>query len=472
MAKLNRRSISRRTVEALKVEKDTVFWDRDLPGFGIRVYASGTKMYVVQSRTKGKSVRVTVGRHGVISADEARRRAARIVNRIKAGEDPIPEPLPARLAGGPTVAGLAARYMEKHVAVRCKASTAEGIRGLLGKYIVPEFGKLPLLAVERERVAAFHVRLNGVPYAANRAVALMSRMYAMAADWEMVPDGTNPCRSVRKYPARGRERFLTDTEFRRFGEVLGEAPTEGGVSVHAVAAIRLLMLTGCRKSEILSLQWTDIDLEAGELRLRDSKTGPRGAAVAAGGEGAGGPAPGSGQPLGNPRPEAGHAHDQPGRPVADRAGARGGRERQDSRLPAFLRVAGAGAGREPARDRQAARAQPDPDHRPVCASGAGFGQGRGGAGRRQHRGGFPDGRFGNGEAAGATGYGQSRVTSYRGTAGTAKRRQASSLSPRARRVTLSDAGKPGNIDFSEFVRWPVAERPITGKASRERIPVL
>ena len=141
--------------------------------------------------------------------------ARRVVNRIKAGEDPVPEPLPARLAGGPTVAGLAARYMEKHVAVRCKQSTAEGIRGLLGKYILPEFGKLPLLAVERERVAAFHVRLNGVPYAANRAAALMSRMYAMAADWEMVPDGTNPCRSVRKYPARGRERFLTDTEFRR-----------------------------------------------------------------------------------------------------------------------------------------------------------------------------------------------------------------------------------------------------------------
>ena len=79
MAKLNRRSISRRTVEALKVDKDTVFWDRDVPGFGVRVYASGTKMYVVQSRAEGKSVRVTVGRHGVITADEARRRAARIL---------------------------------------------------------------------------------------------------------------------------------------------------------------------------------------------------------------------------------------------------------------------------------------------------------------------------------------------------------------------------------------------------------
>ena len=438
MAKLNRRSISRRTVEALKVEKDTVFWDRDLPGFGIRVYASGTKTYVVQSRTKGKSVRVTVGRHGVISADEARRRAARIVNRIKAGEDPVPEPLPARLAGGPTVADLAARYMEKHVSVRCKASTAEGIRGLLGKYIVPEFGKLPLLAVERERVAAFHVRLSGVPYAANRAVALMSRMYAMAADWEMVPDGTNPCRSVCKYPARGRERFLTDTEFRRLGEVLGEAATKGGVSVHAVAAIRLLMLTGCRKSEILSLQWTDIDLEAGQLRLRESKTGPRAVPLS----------PPSAKVLadlprvpGNPwvipgqKPDTHMTNlDDPWRIVRERAGI------ENVRIH---------------------------DCRHSFASRALA------LGRRQHRGGFPEGRFGNGEAARATGNGQFRVASYRGTVGPAKRRQACSLSPKDRRMTLSDAGKPGIIDSSEFVRWPVAERPVTtGKASRERIPVL
>ena len=275
MAKLNRRSISRRTVEALKVDKDTVFWDRDLPGFGVRVYASGTKMYVVQSRAKGKSVRVTVGRHGVITADEARRRAARIVNRIKAGEEPVAEPLPARLAGGPTVADLAARYMEEHVAVHCKASTAEGIQGLLDKHIVPEFGRLPLLAMERERVVAFHARLSGVPYAANRAVAVLSRMYRMASSWGMVPDGTNPCRGVRKFPTRPRERFLTDTEFRRLGTVLDRGEADGGVSGYAVAAIRLLLLTGCRKSEILSLRWQDVDLVAGEIQLADSKTGPR-----------------------------------------------------------------------------------------------------------------------------------------------------------------------------------------------------
>ena len=173
------------------------------------------------------------------------------------------------------MADLAARYMEEHVAVRCKDSTAEGIQGLLDKYIVPEFGRLPLLAVERERVVAFHARLSGVPYAANRAVAVLSRMYGMAASWGMVPDGTNPYRGVRKFPTRPRERFLTDTEFRRLGAVLDRAEADGGVSVHAVAAIRLLLLTGCRKSEILSLKWEDVDLAGGELRLVDSKTGPR-----------------------------------------------------------------------------------------------------------------------------------------------------------------------------------------------------
>ena len=318
------------------------------------------------------------------------------------------------------MADLAARYMEQHVAVHCRESTAEGIRGLLDKYILPEFGKLPLLAVERERVAAFHVRLSGVPYAANRAVALISRMYTMAADWEMVPDGTNPCRSVRKYPVRGRERFLTDTEFRRLGEVLGEAPTEGGVSVHAVAAIRLLMLTGCRKSEILSLQWTDIDLEAGELRLRESKTGPRAVPLSPPAAKVLADLPRvPGNPLGHPRPEAGYAHDQPGRPVADRAGARWDRERPDSRLPAFSFASRALALGEslPVIAKLLGHSQIR-NHCPVCASGAEYGQGLGGAGRRQHRGGFPDGRFGNGEAAGAAGYGQSRVTSYRGTAGT------------------------------------------------------
>ena len=94
MAKLKRTTISRRTVERLKTDRDTVFWDSELLGFGVRVYPTGRKVYVVQTRAGGKDgKRVTVGRHGVITPEEARRRAALIVARIKADEAPIPEPL-------------------------------------------------------------------------------------------------------------------------------------------------------------------------------------------------------------------------------------------------------------------------------------------------------------------------------------------------------------------------------------------
>ena len=113
-------TISKRAVEALSVERDTVFRDRILTGFCLRVYPSGGKVYIVQIRGPKGAKRVTVGRHGVISAGEARDRAALIIARIKAGEDPVPEPL----AAGPTVTEVAALYLEKHVAVRCKPKTA------------------------------------------------------------------------------------------------------------------------------------------------------------------------------------------------------------------------------------------------------------------------------------------------------------------------------------------------------------
>ena len=100
-------------------------------------------------------------------------------------------------------------------------------------------------------------------------------MFNRAEAWGLVPEGTNPCRAFPKYKARKHERFLTDEEFRRLGRVLSEAAGEGGISLHAVAALRLLMLTGCRRSEVLGLRWTDVDPEARVLRLADSKTGPR-----------------------------------------------------------------------------------------------------------------------------------------------------------------------------------------------------
>ena len=98
-------------------------------------------------------------------------------------------------------------------------------------------------------------------------------MLNQAEIWGLVPEGGNPCRFVVKYWQRKRERFLTEEEFRRLGRVLGTLEATGRVPVHAAAAIRLLMLTGCRRNEILTLRWEDVHLDVNELRLRDRKTG-------------------------------------------------------------------------------------------------------------------------------------------------------------------------------------------------------
>ena len=288
MAKLRGRKISNRTVEALSVEdRDAVFWDGELLGFGVRVYPSGAKVYVVQTRRDGRSKRVTVGRHGVISASRARRRAALMIARLKAGEDPVPPRAAPAAEGSVTVAELADRFLREYVAVRCKPWTNMTYRGALERWILPALGRLPVGAVTHGHVAALHFRLRDIPYRANQVVSILNRMFSLAEVWGLRRAGDHPCRAIRKYREHHRERFLSEEEFRRLGRVLDEVEAETGegrgrrLGASAAAALRLLMLTGCRRNEILTLRWEEVDLEAAELRLRDSKTGPRVVALSA-----------------------------------------------------------------------------------------------------------------------------------------------------------------------------------------------
>ena len=115
----NVNKLTKRSVDGLRVEgKDAIFWDRDLPGFGVRVYPTGRKVYVVQSRGPTGPKRATIGRHGAVSADQARKQATVIIDRIKRGEDPAPPPPRREL----TVADLAERYLRAHVQVNCRRS--------------------------------------------------------------------------------------------------------------------------------------------------------------------------------------------------------------------------------------------------------------------------------------------------------------------------------------------------------------
>ena len=248
--------ITKRMVDRVSADRKAgAFWDRDLPGFGVRVYRSGRATYIVQVRGPHGSRRVTLGRHGELSAAQARKRAAVAIERIKAGREPIEtpsEPMP-----DPTVADLAQRCLRVYVDVRCKPLTARGYRQHLRLYILPALGHLPVRSVAQEDIEALHYSLRDRPSAANVALGVLSRMFTLAEAWGWRPEGSHPCKSVRKYKARYRERFLTRQEYRRVGRVLREADASGSPWPASVAAIRLIMLTGCRCEEIATQRQGD-----------------------------------------------------------------------------------------------------------------------------------------------------------------------------------------------------------------------
>ena len=272
MPKRSTLKLTKRIVERLKADgKDAIFWDRDLAGFGIRVHTTGRKLYIVQSRGPAGLKRITLGRVGNEPIDKHRREAAVVIDRIKRGEVPKPpEPAPE-----PTVADLAERCLKHHVAVRCKPRTAKNYRMAIQHHILPALGTKALKDVTPEDVTALHHKLRDTPAAANQAMWVLSKMFVLAENWGMVPPGRKPGRHVRQYREKSRERFLTPEEFRRLGAALKRYETEGSMMPSAIAAVRLLMLTGCRSDEVLSLKWDDVDHTARVLRLRDSKTGPR-----------------------------------------------------------------------------------------------------------------------------------------------------------------------------------------------------
>ena len=203
------------------------------------------------------------------SAEQARRKAAETIARIKSGEDPEGKP-----ASTVTVADVAARYLKENVALHCKPGTAKLYRSVVKRFILPAYGHVAVEEVEREHIAELHYELRDMPYQANRVLEIGNKLFNLAELWKL-RTGSNPCKFVRKYREKKRERFLTDEEFRRLGDVLNEMEADKTLPVYPAAAFRLLMLTGCRRNEVVTLRWEHVDVEDGELRLPDTKTGAR-----------------------------------------------------------------------------------------------------------------------------------------------------------------------------------------------------
>lgn len=266
--------ITKRLVDAAEARSAEYFvWDSEIPGFGLRVLPSGRKGYVVQYRAGRRSRRISLGPSTVLTCEQARNRAIAIVAAARNGADPAAERDAGRRAI--TVKELAERFDKEHIAIRVKASTAKEYRRNLERFILPALGQLTVTGITRADVAKFHHDMRHIPYQANRCLEVVSKMFSLAEMWGLRPDGTNPRKHIRKYPEEKRERFLSAAELRRIGEVLREMEAEGIELPSAILAARLLILTGCRLNEIMTLQWTHVDLAERVLRLPASKSGAK-----------------------------------------------------------------------------------------------------------------------------------------------------------------------------------------------------
>jgi integrase len=260
--------ITKRTVDA--AVPGQFLWDTELKGFGLKVTASGHKVYILQYRRGGRgspTKRVTIGRHGPVAPAQARDEATRLLGAIATGSDPAAARADARSA--PTVHDLATRFLAEHVATKCKPRTVFSYRGIVDNTIVPALGKRRARDITRADISQLHHDMRETPSAANTTLAVLSKMFSLAEQWGIVT--VNPCRRISRYPEQGRERMLSAEEFGRLADALEASDQQP----FAIAAIKLLIFTGARKSEILDLQWSWINWERGEARLPDSKTGAK-----------------------------------------------------------------------------------------------------------------------------------------------------------------------------------------------------
>jgi hypothetical protein len=263
-------------------ERDVFLWDVDVKGFGLKVSPAGSKVYLVQYRLGGREARTqryTIGKHGSPwTPDKAREEAERLLGRVANEIDPTKE-RKAKLAAhrvdaeAPTLAEFADRYIDEYAKPYKKPRTLEEDERNLRLHIKPTLGKLKLKDIAPAHIAKFHASGRDTPTNANRCRALLSHLFKMAEVWGERPPGSNPCRYVEKFGESKRERFLSADELARLADAL--EGTEGKEPPSAIAAIRLLILTGCRLSEILSLRWEWIHFERGCLILPDSKTGAK-----------------------------------------------------------------------------------------------------------------------------------------------------------------------------------------------------
>lgn len=286
--------ITKALVEKLKpASVDQFIWDDDIRGFGVRVKKSGARSFCIQYRTvEGLSRRLTVGQFPKLTVDEARREARLKLADATKGGDPAAERRAARQ--GITIKDLCAEYLAAAPTLLLrtgrpkKPSTLTMDQSRIDAHVIPLLGAKRVSRLASKDIERFQADIaagksaaqrkasgrGGVPTGgegvASRTLGMLGAILQYAVKQGYRAD--NPVRGVTRFVSDSEPVFLTLDHVAQIGQALRAAEAEGELW-QAIAAIRLLALTGFRRMEALPLRWSIIDLENGCVRFQDTKTG-------------------------------------------------------------------------------------------------------------------------------------------------------------------------------------------------------
>lgn len=292
MAARSRTRLTKRIVDDM--QPGQTIWDSEVRGFGVRRQIVD-RSYVLKCRIERKQIFVTLGKHGAqLTVEQARKKALVALATLLRGDTPSrtenhePDEL--------SVALFCTRYLSDHAEQHKKPRSISSDRSLIHNHIIPLLGSIHMAAVTRQHIEGLRndvlvgktapadrkakqlSQRGGQPVrggagVANRCLTLLSKMFNLAEDWGLRPQNSNPVRRIKRYREQRCERFLSFDELSRIGSALDDCQNSGRIDIYAATAIRLLVLTGARLNEVLSLEWSWVDLNRRLLLLPDSKTG-------------------------------------------------------------------------------------------------------------------------------------------------------------------------------------------------------
>lgn len=262
--------LTKRIVDSAKYEGEgntkCIIWDSALTGFGLRVYPSGKKSFILSYRQNGRKRLLSLGKYGVYTVDEARELAIDKLAEINRGEDPVEEK--RRQSKAQTFAELCEVYLDRYAKAHKKSWKEDERR--INNHLLPVWRHHLVTSLSRHDIATLHNKIGSDrPYEANRTLALLSKMFDLAIEWGILEETqANPASRVKKFKEEKRDRYVKSDEMPRLLEAVQREK-----NVYARYAILMYLLTGMRKSELLGVKWKDVDFERKEIRLADTKAG-------------------------------------------------------------------------------------------------------------------------------------------------------------------------------------------------------